>query len=333
MNDWKLYDPDASPLTQRGALPKAPPWRQAGARRDSVLAATFRPDRALVDAVNTALYLRRPLLLTGKPGTGKSSLAYSVAGQMALGKVIEWAVNSRSTLQEGLYNYDALARLQHIQYLQARAGGINETREGHKSFLNEGFDKEDDDLGMFLTLGPLGSALASKDAPRVLLVDEIDKSDVDLPNDLLNILDTGHFIIPELKRATKYRRHVEVTACDGEIVDVVAGEITFTEYPFVVMTSNGERDFPSPFLRRCVQCQIPEPDEEELTRIVAAHFIDNPRSADVPLLIKEFVKHRSSLAAATDQLLNAVHLLADPTNVTPAEERVRLLKTLFQNLA
>ena len=89
MKDWKLFDPDAQPLKHRARLPPAPPWRQAGASRDAVLAATFRPDPRLVDAVNTALYLRRPLLLTGKPGTGKSSLAYSVASHMALGKVIE----------------------------------------------------------------------------------------------------------------------------------------------------------------------------------------------------------------------------------------------------
>jgi MoxR-like ATPase len=320
MSHWKIYDPDAPAAPQKVVLPSAPPWRHPGKRRERVLAQTFKADPALVDAVNTALYLRRPLLLTGKPGTGKSSLVHSVAHQLALGQVIEWAVNSRSTLQDGLYQYDALARLQHVQQLSARMGDQGGT----------GGDAEE--LGLFLTLGPLGTALASKRAPRALLVDEIDKSDVDLPNDLLNVLDTGHFVIPELKRAAERQPNVKIAARGDEWIEVTRGEITFTEYPFIVMTSNGERDFPAPFLRRCVQCTIPEPTETDLQRIVSAHFSGLPLGDDISQLIKEFVKQRGSVELATDQLLNAVHLLTVATSPVGAEDLKRLEKSVFQGL-
>ncbi len=319
MNNWKIYNPDSPPSTQQVTLPAAPPWRQPGRSRDNVLAKTFRPDPLLVDAVNTALYLRRPLLLTGRPGTGKTALVHSVAHQLSLGPVIEWAVNSRSTLQEGLYHYDALARLQHIQHAKARQSAAEQS-------------EEIDELGMFLTLGPLGTALASTNAPRALLVDEIDKSDVDLPNDLLNVLDTGHFVIPELRRASGRHPQVRISACDDEDIEVRNGEITFTEYPFVVMTSNGERDFPAPFLRRCVQCHIREPNELELQLIVSEHFESLSMSQEVLAIITDFVKARGTVTLATDQLLNAVHLLVSSGNAHSGDERKRILNTIFQGL-
>jgi MoxR-like ATPase len=321
---WKIYDPQLPPAKQQVMLPPAPPWRQPGRGRENVLAQTFRPDPALVDAVNTALYLRRPLLITGRPGTGKSALVHSVAHQLGLGPVIEWAVNSRSTLQEGLYQYDALARLHYIQQSNARSAAGTQDDKAEELEVEE--------LGMFLTLGPLGTALASAHAPRALLVDEIDKSDVDLPNDLLNVLDTGHFVIPELKRAAKRHPTVWISARDDERIEVQRGEVTFKEYPFVVMTSNGERDFPAPFLRRCVQCQIREPDENELQAIVAAHFANLPLSKDVLDTIAEFVSKRSTVALATDQLLNAVHMLVSPGSAQSEAERKRILETVFQGL-
>ncbi|AYR24509.1 AAA family ATPase [Herbaspirillum rubrisubalbicans] len=318
MTNWKIYDPLSPPVGQRISLPPAPPWRQPGQKREAVLARTFKADPEVVDAVNTALYLRRPLLLTGRPGTGKSSLAHSVAHQLGLGSVIEWAVNSRSTLQEGLYQYDALARLQYIQQASARSGAGVQAEKA-------------EELGMFLTLGPLGTALASPNAPRALLVDEIDKSDVDLPNDLLNVLDTGHFVIPELKRAAARHPKVRIPA-RGEEIDVHLGEITFTEYPFIVMTSNGERDFPAPFLRRCVQCQIREPNESELQGIVEAHFDGLLLGENVESIISDFVKMRNTATLATDQLLNAVHLLLSSDKLQSDADRKRMLFTVFQEL-
>ncbi len=317
MNDWRIFDPNSTTKRKNvKRLPPAPPWRRPGETREKVLAATFRPSEDLIDAVNTALYLRRPLLITGKPGSGKSSLIFAVAEQLKLGKVLVWAINSRSTLRDGLYQYDALARLQHIQNLQALAGG--------KKIKSD----EAEEFGLFLSLEALGTALASRKGSRALLIDEIDKSDVDLPNDLLNVLDTGRFPIPELRRAKA--RVIGIRTQDKEKVMIEGGEVTFSEFPFVVMTSNGERDFPAPFLRRCVQCQLPEPSPDELKNIVAAHF---PRLTEKAAgLIGKFVKQRGSVALATDQLLNAVHMVhASGLSFTEQDED-KLLKTLFQGL-
>ena len=130
--------------------------------------------------VNTALFLRRPLLITGKPGSGKSTLAHSVAYELNLGPVLRWPITTRSTLQDGLYRYDAIARL-------------------HEASLRGGTPK----IGPFVQLGPLGTAMVPTRWPRVLLIDEIDKSDIDLPNDLLNIFEEGEFEIPELASGSR----------------------------------------------------------------------------------------------------------------------------------
>ena len=166
-------DPDAI-----GRLPKAPPWRQfdefAKAR-----ATTFKAPPGIVDVVNAALYLRRPLLITGDPGTGKSSLAYAVAHDLALGPVLTWQINSRSSLLDGLYHYDAIARLRMANL--ERTAGVDQAK------------RQSEDLGKFIKLGALGTALLANERPRVVLIDEIDKSDIDLPNDLLHVLENGMF--------------------------------------------------------------------------------------------------------------------------------------------
>src|ERR1700733_10942807 len=219
MNQWRIFTGEKTEKPERKTFPPPPPWRVPGAVRERVLASTFRPTEPLIDAVNAALYLRRPLLITGKPGGGKSSLIHAVAAELGLGKVLTWAINSRSALREALYSYDALARL---QYPQIKAGGA----KSKPSAIDE--------MGLFLTLGPLGTALASA-TPRALLVDEIDKSDVDLPNDLLNVLDTGRFTVQELKRDPT--ASVRIPNADGNPVTIVNGEVSFKDYPFVVMTT------------------------------------------------------------------------------------------------
>jgi MoxR-like ATPase len=207
MNDWKIFTGDSNGATITKPFPTPPAWRVPGEARERVLASTFRPTPELIDAVNAAIYLRRPLLITGKPGSGKSSLIHAVARELGLGNVLNWAVNSRSTLREALYTYDALARLQSIQMREALTGS-----HGTASDATE-------DMGLFITLGPLGTALVSKTGPRALLVDEIDKSDVDLPNDLLNVLDTGHFVIPELRRLAGRSVSIMDSAGKGVLVN------------------------------------------------------------------------------------------------------------------
>jgi MoxR-like ATPase len=321
--DWRIFTGGKDAAVNDKPFPQAPPWRVPGAARERVLASTFRPTQALTDAVNAAIYLRRPLLVTGKPGSGKSSLIHAVARELNLGKVLSWPINSRSALRDSLYTYDALARLQFIQERQA-------LRQHGET------DPEAEDIGAFITLGPLGTALASTGRPRALLVDEIDKSDVDLPNDLLNVLDTGHFSIDEL------RRHggepVKVTDSEGNPVIVNGGGIAFTEFPFVVMTSNGERDFPAPFLRRCVQFELPEPNEDELRRIIMAHFRELPEDdkdlskSDPDSLLKKFLDKRREQPMSTDQLLNAVHVKRNSGLALTEPETDALLATLFRKL-
>lgn len=323
MSIWKIYDPKADPAASKVALPTPPPWRKPGPERRAVIASTFRATDEVVSAVNVALHLRRPLLITGQPGTGKSSLVYSVAQQLKLGEVLVWAINSRSTLAEGLYRYDALARLQDIQQRQAAGGKSKSKATGTP--VNEAAA-----LGNFITLGPLGSALAAADAPRALLIDEIDKSDIDLPNDLLNVLDTGSFPIPELQRLAG-SRPVTVRNAAGEPVKVSKGVVSFKDFPFIVMTSNGERDFPAPFLRRCVQCDLKQPDDTQLNNILHAHLPELVDDAQIKDLLEDFLARREQGALATDQLLNAHFLSALRSKLGTTEQR-QVLDVLFKSL-
>jgi MoxR-like ATPase len=264
-----------------------PPWRSFPRKPRHE---QFQPSEGLVEAVNAALALRRPLLVTGAPGSGKSTVIEQVAAELRLGEVLRWHITSRSTLVDALYRYDALGRI-HAQRLEGAAGS--------------------DDIAPFLQLGPLGTALLPAKRPRALLVDEIDKSDLDLPSDLLEVLERGEFEIPELGR---YRDDVvHVREWDSESWHpVVKGRVLCDNFPFIVMTSNGERDFPAAFLRRCIRYTMPMPTAESLRRVVAAHLqIDEERSDAVDALVEGFVERLAAgESLAVDQLLNAVHLLA-----------------------
>ena len=113
MNDWRIYRGVTTPHDGMDQLPPPPPWRDFN-KLAATRGTTFQATAHEVELVNAALYLRRPLLVTGPPGTGKSSLAYAVAWELRLGDVLRWSINSRSTLGEGLYQYDALARLRDL---------------------------------------------------------------------------------------------------------------------------------------------------------------------------------------------------------------------------
>ena len=190
--DWKIFQGDnRSPHNDiLDRLPEAPSWRpfgkdiSPGVSRRKRRGETFRSRPEEVEMVNAALYLRRPLLITGKPGTGKSSLAYAVARELNLGEVLYWSITTRTTLKEGLYTYDAIGRLQEVKQSQEKGEQVDDPQK----------------IAKYITLGPLGTALVQSDRPRVLIIDEIDKSDIDLPNDLLTIFEEGRFEIPELAR-------------------------------------------------------------------------------------------------------------------------------------
>jgi MoxR-like ATPase len=326
MKDWKIFDGARAPHLGLRSLPPAPPWRFArpqlklkppkqGLRsaEEAHRAGPFIVSEPMKLAVNAALYLRRPLLLTGKPGTGKSTLIAKVANELRLGTVLRWPVSSRSTVRGGVYEYDAVGRLQ--------SGETNPPVE------------------KYLTLGPLGTALMATDWPRALLIDEIDKSDLDFANDLLNVIEEGVYEIPELVRLGE--SVPTVRDAEKRLVGIPGGRIECRQFPFVVMTSNAERHFPAPFLRRCVRLEIEQPDAKQLTAIVGEHLRQHAKTmpADaVKELIGTFDASRAQKKdVSTDQLLNAVFLtiaMRDQTKRSFDDKELSALRTaLLQPLS
>lgn len=315
-NGWRIYQGAGEPHDGFDRLPPPPPWRrfgQGGSRAERRLgdlerAASYRADEQVVDRVNAALLLRRPLLVTGKPGTGKSTLAYNIAYELRLGPVLYWPITSRSTLEQGLYHYDAIGR---VHESNLREAGISAEHPGAV------------DIGRYIRLGPLGTALLAQDRPRVLLIDELDKSDIDLPNDLLNVFEEGRFSIPELERLPDEQALVHVmTFGGGQRVPIEHGQVACTAFPIVIITSNGEREFPPAFLRRCVRLVIEPPDASRLADIVAAH-LGTEILAGSEELISEFLSRRLRGDLAIDQLLNAIYLASSGSR--PPEAKLQEL--------
>ncbi|WP_145503631.1 MoxR family ATPase [Streptomyces sp. CFMR 7] len=280
---------------REAALADPPPWRTFPRRPQH---REYRPPPGLVNAVNAALHLRRPLLVSGPAGSGKSSVIEQVAHELKLGGVLRWHITSRSSLSEALYRYDALGRI-HAQSLRSAMSQGAAARTGR--------GRSRDEIGPFLQLGPLGTALVPSEQPRALLVDEIDKSDLDLPSDLLEVLERGEFVIPELVRYRKPRVAVRLWDSDEEYV-VERGRVPCTQFPFILLTSNGERDFSPAFLRRCIRYTMPPLTADLLHGIVEAHFEGAPEGSDE--LVRQFAERvGAGEHLAIDQLLNAVALL------------------------
>ncbi len=182
-------------------------------------------------AVNAAIALQRPLLIKGEPGTGKTVLAHEVA--KALGKPLtEWHIKSTTKAQQGLYEYDAVSRLRDSQ-------------------LGDGRVK---DISNYIKRGKLWDAFTSEEHP-LLLIDEIDKADIEFPNDLLQELDRMEFFVYETQQTIKAKQR-----------------------PIVMITSNNEKELPDAFLRRCFFHYIRFPDRETMAQIIAVHFPDIQRN-------------------------------------------------------
>jgi MoxR-like ATPase len=344
MNDWQIFTGSSDPHDD-WELPEPPNWRpfskesEPGESRRKRRGETFQARDEEIKMVNAALYLRRPLLVTGKPGTGKSSLAYAVARQLKLGEVLYWPITTRTTLKDGLYNYDAIARLQRLQEAkeqpQANSSQLSaEERDKQRQEQLKSIEK-------YITLGPLGTALLPSEKPRVLLIDEIDKSDIDLPNDLLTIFEEGRFEIPELVRIKEEVKTATVrTAYTGKkeaSYEIIEGQVICSTFPFVVLTSNGERDFPPPFLRRCLRLTMKEPSKEHLIKIIAAHLgkeIADPQDSNklndeaLDALVDSFIEQRKTETLANDQLLNALFMVTKGRIST----KDRLIELLLKDL-
>ncbi len=185
---------------------------------------SYLTDPALEAAVRTALVLEKPLLVRGEPGTGKTLLAEAIAEALGM-ELITWHVKSTTRAQEGLYHYDTVQRLYDSRF------GDHDVR----------------DIRDYIHMGPMGRAFQSPDR-SVLLIDEIDKADLEFPNDLLHELDRMRFRVMET----------------GE-------EVQARHRPVVIITSNAEKELPDAFLRRCVFHFIDFPDRELMARIVAVH--------------------------------------------------------------
>jgi MoxR-like ATPase len=320
-------DTGAEPGPAWRAIPPPPPWRRGAG--SGAAPAPFLATPELVEAVNAALHLRRPLLLTGPPGSGKSSVIDLIAEELALGPVLRWHVTSKSALRDALFDYDALGRLQATQVADAGADAQNRQagtiRPTHHPKVED-----------YVTLGPLGTALASPDQPRAVLIDEIDKSDLDLHGDLLNVLEHGEFDIPPLQRdggdggreAATIR---QVRGADRAEYPVSGGVVRTQHFPVIVLTSNGDRTFPAPFLRRCIQFHMPTPTADFLAAVVGAH-LGSAAAERERALIHQFRERLSDgHGLAMDQLLNIVYLTTGDA-APRSDQRARLEQLLLADL-
>lgn len=273
----------------------------------------YFPSPDLVRAVNLAIYLQRPLLLQGEPGCGKTLLARAIADEFGKRKRIRdypyfsWYIKSTTRAKEGLYTYDAVARLRDAQLVGT---------ETYRLYLSETEVKELFDRlknpDAYITWGALGNAFQEEKYRPILLIDEIDKADIDFPNDLLRELDEQSFTITE-----------------------TGNFITAKQPLIVIITSNSEKELPDAFLRRCIFYYLKFPNESDLIKIVNAHFPEQLSTELVNSAVTRFIKlreagasRRDSKKASTSELLDWIRWLQR----YPPEEALNIITNLADNL-
>ena len=238
--------------------------------------------------VNAAITLQRPLLVKGEPGTGKTVLAEQIAQSLGR-RLIEWNIKSTTKAQHGLYEYDAVARL--------RDGQLGDDRVN--------------DIANYIVKGKLWEAFEAEEAP-VLLIDEIDKADIEFPNDLLQELDRMEFYVHETQQLVKARNR-----------------------PIVLITSNNEKELPDAFLRRCFFHYIRFPDRETMEKIVQVHYPDVKKQLlNDALTVFYEVRDVTGLRKkpSTSELLDWLKLLMSedmPEDVLRAHDRSSIIPPLY----
>ncbi len=260
------------PLEYKGKVQPKP-----GEKQNGHLLYPYLPDKDLIEAVNLAIFLERPLLLKGEPGCGKTQLARAVAYELNL-PFEAWCVKSTSRARDGLYIYDTVSRLRDAQL--AAAGRL----------IKDNDIERISNPATYVQWRPLGRAF-QQDKRTVVLIDEIDKADIDFPNDLLLELDELRFTIEETGQ-----------------------EIRAKAPPIIFITSNDEKDLPDAFLRRCLFHYVKFPDPERLKKIVHAIFsnsLSEPPPALVEIAVERFQKLReemdrggASKKASTSELID-----------------------------
>ena len=252
--------------------------------------ADYVTSEPLRNAVNVSIALKRPLLIRGEPGTGKTLLAYSIAKDLNK-ELITWNIKSTTKAQEGCYVYDTVQRL-------------NDSRFS---------DKDISDIKQYIKLGKLGQSFVA-DKQVVLLIDEIDKADLEFPNDLLNELDVMTFYIPETEETVSAKHR-----------------------PIVIITSNAEKELPDAFLRRCIFHYIEFPEADLMEEIVRVHYPDIKDN-----LLKEVMRVFYALRKVNDlkkkpstsELIDWIHaIMSGGIPIEKLKEEIPFVGTLLKKEA